>query len=1127
MRLTAFFLLGLCLHLSASSRSQTITLSGKDMAPVKVFTAIREQTGYTVFGNSSLLKLLKPVSLNVQKMPLAEFLKFIFQDESVGYEIEVKNKNIIIYSPGTRPLNTGKDPDMNIVLIWPLTGQVTDSMGMPLPGISVKIKGSRRGTVTDEKGQFRINVRKGDILQLSSVGYETKELIITDENNIRIILKEQVGDLKEVTINAGIITRNKNSFTGAVSTFSGQDLKKIGNLNVLQSLKSLDPSFIITPDNQLGSNPNQLPKIELRGKTSISTQTVRDQFRTDPNQPLFILNGMETTLQQIIDLDMNRVASITILKDAASTALYGSRAANGVVVVELIRPRAGELRINYNNDTRWEIPALGGYNMMSSAELLEYQKQAGLYSTYGFNNRRDDDALYNQRRRAVEEGVNSYWLNMPLRQSLTMGHSLSIGGGNEALLYQVGLNMRKLNGMMKGSDRTTWGGTIDLAYRKSNVNVSNRLYINGVRSNESPYGSFDQYVGMAPYYKKNRADGTLNTDRYLEVFIPSRIAGEDTVRVGNPLYNASLNNKNQTNQLMIQNQLSVLWDFTRSLRLSGGFQINKSTANVDVFVPAANTMFDKTPITRKGTFNNTRAESWGYQSNIMLTYNQVLNQVHSINANLRAEMNETNLTNTAFQAVGFPDAVEPNPAFAYSFTPDSRPGFNTVKTRQISALSSVNYALAGKYFADATFRIDGSTVFGSAKKYSPFWSAGLGWMISKEEFLKDLRWLSSMRLRGNIGTSGNQQLGSFASASVFILENDRNVFGQGLYIDALGNENLEWQKTYSTSVGLDLSLFNNRINATFNAYEKITKPLIVAGSAPASTGVTTYPLNVGQLATRGMEAILRFDVISKPEKRFLWNITLTGSFYKSKYSGFSNILKNLNEDAERNGTVIKDSKVNLGPEDITAALRRYLDGYSPDELWAVPSAGIDPATGMEVFIKQNGERTYVYDPADIRPTGNGRPQLEGVIGTSLTIRNLQIGVNLRYSLNNYLFNTALYQKVENISVTELTSNQDKRALYSRWKNPGDMAKFKGISITNFSPMSSRFIQKESFLSGESINISYELQGRQVKWVRRAGLNMIRVGAFMNDIFRISNVLIERGTDYPFSKAVSFNVNLFF
>lgn len=1126
MRLTALLLLG-SLHLSASTFSQTVTLTGKQMSLTQLIAVLEEQTNFSFFGNADLLKKAPPVSFSVSKMPLPEFLKLVLRDQAIDFEVERESRNVILFAKGDKPVST-----WSLGLLIPISGHVRDSAGQPIVGATVKIKGSRKGSVTNESGHFKLSANAGDVLEISSIGFKTQEILVTTNlpDVLNIILARSTGDLGEVVINAGLFTRRKNSFTGAVATFTGEELKKVGNLNVLQSLRTLDPSFIITPNNQFGGNPNMLPSIELRGKTSIgSTQAVKTQFTGDPNQPLFILNGMETTLQQIVDLDMNRVASITVLKDAASTALYGSKAANGVVVVELKRAQAGELRITYNNDLRWEIPDLSDFNMMNAAELLEYQRLAGLYENF-FEIQRDNDALYNQRLKAVKEGVNSYWLTIPLRQSMTVGNSVSVSGGNESILYDVSLNYRKLSGLMKGSSRDTWGGSIDLSYRKGRINVSNRFYVNGTKSNESPYGSYANYVGIAPYYRKKKADGTLNTDRYLELFPPSsQELGTDTVRVSNPLYNASLNNKNQQNLLTIQDQLQVIWDITHSWRMTGAFQISKSTSNSEIFSPAAHTMFDAAPVARKGLYTNDRKENWGYETYLMFTYNRVLGGRHSINGNIRGSLQEADTTLSSFSATGFPEGVPPNPAFAFGFVPDSKPEYGILKTRQVSSLASVNYSYAGKYMLDASYRLDGSTVFGSAKKYSPFWSLGVGWMLSQEPFLKNIPWIGLLRIRGNRGTSGNQQLGSFASASVYRLDNNRNVFGQGLFIEMLGNERLEWQKTITTSLGLDIGMMNDRLTVTFNAYDKTSRPLIVMGSAPTSTGVATYPLNVGELNTKGLEAQLRLDVIRNIERQIVWSIGGTASMYRSKYSGFGNLLDNLNKEALAKGETVRNAggRGEYTLSDVAAALRRYLDGNSPDELWTVRSAGIDPATGREVFIKKNGEKTFEYDPQDIVASGNGRPAVEGVVNTNILIKGLQMGIYLRYSVNKYILNAPLYQKVENIGEYDMMNNQDKRALEMRWKNPGDIAPFKGISTTNFSPMSSRFIQKESFIAGESINVAYEFTGRQTKWLRSTAIKTIRLSCYMNDIFRLSSIRVERGTDYPFSKAVSFNVNLFF
>lgn len=1111
MRLIVVFLTAACLQVSARSLGQTVTLHESNTALEKVLKQIKKQTGHSFYvANVDLLKNAKPVNVRLKNMPLTQALRTIFQDQHLTFKII----DSVIAIKASEPESAIEDwaasltaPKDSMVLV---KGRVTDEKGAPLAGVGIVVKNGNAGTATAADGTFQLRVKDNAELVISSVGYQPQQLNVwRGSKNIALIPAQS--DLGNLVISTGMFNRNKQTFTGAVASFTGAELKQIGNLNVIQSLKTLDPSFIVVNDNTLGSNPNQLPKIEVRGKTSLTSSSVRDQFSSDPNQPLIILNGMETTLQQIVDLDINRIASITLLKDAASTALYGSRAANGVLVVETIRPKGGELTVAYTADLRLEVPDLSDYNMMDAAENLEFQRLAGLYNSPLGTSTINNTNLYNQRLREVKRGVNSYWLNTPLRNSFTNGHSLRINGGSQEFQYGVALNYRTLNGVMLGSRKNTWGGTVDLSYRKNKLNVTNQVYINGTLSDESPYGSFADYVRLNPYYRKQNEDGSLNRNKYLEeYFVYGNAARGDTIRIGNPLYNASLNAKNNTTSTLIQNNLAFIWDMAPGFRFSGGLQVQKSLSDYVLFTPSGNTRFDRVDVYRKGQYTSRHTNGFNYQGNLMLTYNKVFNSIHSITGNIRGELQEQKLVTEGFEAVGFPEGVNPNPSFAYSFAPDANPYYATAKIRRNNALGSFNYAYDNRYYVDLSYRLDGSTSFGSENKYSSFWSAGVGWTLSREHFFRNARWLTLLRVRANIGTSGNQALGSFASASIFGYENNINFFGQGLYLNQLGNPGLKWQKTRSTSLGADVVLMNNRLSLTLNAYEKYSNPLITDGTVPLSMGISELALNIGSLRTRGMEAIFRFSPLYKPNENMVWTLGFTGSFYKSRYEGFSNMLKNLNEEAQSSNS-----------------LQRYLDGYSPDELWAVRSLGIDPATGQEVFSKKNGEKTLVYSAEDIVPSGNGRPVAEGIISSNLNFKGFLLGVNLRYSLGARVFNTALYNKVENISFNALQYNQDRRALDLRWRNPGDQAQFKSIAVGAYTPMSSRFIQKENFLAGESINAGYEFRSVQHRWLTALGAKSLRVNAYMNDIFRWSTVKAERGIDYPFSNAVSLSINLFF
>ncbi|MGN6417257.1 MAG: SusC/RagA family TonB-linked outer membrane protein, partial [Pseudobacter sp.] len=767
MKLTVLLSLLAIFSAQATLTAQQLTISGKNLSLHHIFSSIKKQTGYVVFNNKRDLEGTKPVTITAINLPLTEALDIIFKDQPLKYVI--RGKTIFVSrKPAAQQPEPTPEISQNAIQLIPIKIRVTDSSGIPLSGATVTIKKNKVSKVTDSEGYVTIDANAGDIVEITYIGHATRSVKLSpNTTTLNITLQRAEQQYKEVVINAGIITRKKESFTGAVSSFTGQELRKVGNGNVLQSLKSLDPSFIINPSLLNGSNPNQLPNIQLRGTTAITTSSaLRGSFDVDPNQPLFILNGMESTLEQIVNLDINRIASITILKDAASTALYGSRAANGVVVVETKRPRPGDLRVNYTLDLRAEIPDLSDYNMMNAAEFLEFQKMAGYYDIGDRQNSQlRQDTLYNRRLRTVLSGVNTYWLNVPLRNALTAGHNININGGSEEFQYDVMLSYRNTAGVMKGSGRESWGASIDLAYRKKNVNFLNRVYVEGSKAKESPYGSFSDYVNMAPFYPKQNANGNLFTGKYLETFTgPYYYLSFTERKTPNPIYNSTLNPKNENNLFRIQNNLSMIWDIRRDWRFTAGLQVVAESGDRIAFVSAADTRFDAVPIEQKGTYDYGRLKNWEYQGNAMITYQRVFREKHSLTGNLRTEVIERNKRDLGFTAVGFPDGVDPNPAFASGYAINSKPAYAEVKARQVNALSSINYSYNNKYYADATFRMDGSTVFGSQKKYESFWAVGLGWTVNREKFLENANWISLLRLRANIGTNGNQQLGTFVSS---------------------------------------------------------------------------------------------------------------------------------------------------------------------------------------------------------------------------------------------------------------------------------------------------------------------------------------------------------------------------
>jgi TonB-linked SusC/RagA family outer membrane protein len=1039
-------------------------------------------------------------------------LRIIPASEQKNIERILTNNGIEITNSYTYNTYPAIDTQRNLILI---RGRViSEQREEPVGNASVYVKGAKYSASTDAAGQFVIRIpEKTKTLLISQVNFETIEVPVKPTGGMLFVSMKPRSEVMVATVvSTGIFARKKESFTGAVTSFSGDQLKLIGNQNLVQSLKTLDPSFIIMENNTAGSNPNVLPSIEMRGQSSLTTNTLKDQFNTDPNMPLFVLDGFVASLQVISDLDINRIASVTLLKDAASTAMYGAKAANGVVVIETKKPKQGKMRLNYSGDFSVQAPDLSSYNMMNSSEEVQFEKLAGRYTispnTASWPTQYYLDALYNSHLKNVQQGVNTYWLNEPVQIGLTAGNSVYAEGGDSTVRIGLGMNYKSLTGAMKGSNRKTYSGSIDFSYRKGKFNVGNKLYINGYNADNSPYGSFQTFVNAPTYFAKRDSNGVAQT--YLEV---SKDYTGNTFYVYNPLYNALLPGINNSKSLGFSDNLQLIYTINPSLQLQGAVSINQNNTTNITFVSPDNTLYKDSSIFGKGKYTNQSINSFNYQANLSLTYGKVFNRVHQLTGNIRAEIEQTNNSAIQFAAIGFPTGSNGNPAFSFSYQNNSRPSTATSLYRRNNAIASINYVYNRRYFLDATYRIDGSTAFGSNKKYTGFYSAGIGWNLHNETLFKNVRWINSLRLKLNTGTSSNQSFGSLTSVATYTYDSYINLFGQGLDLATMGNPNLRWQVTTQTNLGTDMILFKNRLSFTANAYTKITDPMVVVVPLPSSTGISNYPMNAGRINTKGMDFTGRYSIISKPVSRVFWSLGLTVGMYKSEYQNFNGMLNALNKLNQLNNV-----------------MARYTDGYSPDDLWAVQSKGIDPATGREIFLKKNGQLTFNYDATDAVKVGNSQPVVQGVISTQLSYKGFMFSASIRYSYGEDIFNTALYNKVENITYTSIGNNQDRRALYDRWQKPGDISQFKGIYLVSASgagvtKMSSRFVQRENFISGESVSMGYDFMGK--KWIKTLGMESFRVMAYANDLFRVSTIKRERGTDYPFTNTFSLSVSAAF
>ena len=976
--------------------------------------------------------------------------------------------------------------------------------GETMIGVSIRVHGTDVATVTDVDGAYSLTLPEGKYrVTFSYVGFENvdRELTASTAGSFaRIVMQSASTKMSEVVV-TGIYQRKKESFTGSAATFEGVELKKIGVQNVLQSLKTLDPSFKIADNIQFGSDPNRMPDIEIRGKSSI--MGLKEEYGTDPNQPLFILDGFETDLQTVSDLNMNRVASVTILKDAASTAIYGSKAANGVVVIETVKPEKGRLRLSYKGDFSVTMADLTDYNLMNASEKLRFEELAGVYTDLT-NNPLEQlrlDNLHNERMKEVARGVDTYWLSEPLRTGFTQKHNVYAEGGEEKIRYGLGVSYGNTQGVMKGSSRQTLSGNLDLIYRTGKFQFSNKLTIDYLKT-EDPTVSFLEYALANPYYRKYNADGGI--DKYL--YVPE---DENESPVPNPLYNASLNNYDRGNEFGFTNNFIAEWFATTDLRARAKFGLTKTNATAEERLSPLHSDFDSMSDTEKGSYDHSVTDTWKYEGDLSVTYGRLFGEEHMVNLVAGFNFSNTSTTMNGYSATGFTEDQFAAPSFANGYPEGGKPSYTESTTRAASFYLNGGYAYDNRYLLDVNYRRDGASMFGASHRWRDTWSVGLGWNIHKERFMKGTDFFQLLKLRASEGNPGNQNFSAYQAFTTYQFNGwMTNVFGAGVLIAAMGNPELQWQNTLNYTVGMDVAMWDNRLGLTLDVFRKVTDPLLAVMTTPGSVGVKSVAMNAGQQKTDGLETTLRVMPVHNPQKGISWTVSLNARTYKSRYAHIGNSLSSLNKEGQASVT----------------STTRYYDGGSPTAIWAVRSAGIDPATGQELFIKKDGTYSFTYDVADEVVVGDTQPKLEGVLGTTFYYKGFSLGAYFRYQLGGQIFNTDLYNKVENIDLADINYNQDRRALYDRWSVPGQEAQFKGISLTQRTDKSSRFVMDENTFAGESFNVGYEFTQ---PWIKKAGLSSLTLQAYMNDIFRVSSVKAERGIDYPFARSVSFSVSAVF
>ncbi|MCQ2145595.1 MAG: SusC/RagA family TonB-linked outer membrane protein [Bacteroidales bacterium] len=993
-----------------------------------------------------------------------------------------------------------------------VSGIVIDDDDLPVPGVAVYEPGKlTSGTVTDADGKYTIKVNaKTKELVFESLGFKTRYVVLAECAVVRL---ETDAEMIQETVVTGIYTRKADSFTGAVQSLSADELKKVGTKNVLESLKNLDPSLMILENLESGSNPNAMSSMQIRGASSLGMETtsLKSNFVSDANMPLFILDGFETTAEKIQDMDMNRVESITILKDASAKAIYGSKGGNGVIVIETKSLDSGRTAITYTGNVSLEMPDLSSYNLCNALEKLEVERREGYYISKSASTQENLKSLeiYNERLRRALEGESTYWLSKPLRIGVGNKHSLSVELGNKELKSFTTFAYNDVEGAMKGSSRKVISGDMNLAYRHKGWTFRNIMSIAHMRSSESPYGKFSTYAEMNPYFNPYDEDGNL-----VRVF---QLKANKTYVTANPLYDASLNVVNTNQYLDFTDNFYVEYMPIQPLKIVARAGIDTKTTRSDEFYPSKHSKFysasdeneTEDEILRKGSYEQSNGTYTSFSGDLSAQFNHSFADVHDVFATAQYTISQVKYGEVTHYASGFPNDKMSDIIFARDYTLDKTPTGSNGLNRNLGLLLTVGYSFADRYMLDATVKGSASSVFGTNNKWGTFWSAGLAWNLHKERWLEYVDWMKQFKLRFSLGSSGNQNFMSNNSIASYIYYSDRFYNSQtGVHLSGMANPNLGWEQKMDYNLGLDFRTDHVYVVADF--YLADTKNLVFNRTLLSSTGFGSVSDNLGLIRNKGVELSVNYTAFQKKNSylTFLAKIALNDN----RILRLSDAMKAFND---QQITQAEENKSDM-------PVIQYYDDMPLHSIWVVPSLGIDPISGKEVFVSKDGSLVNTWKATNLVNYGSSDPLFNGNFGFNSEIKGIGASVIFTFYGGGKKYNSTLVSMVEN---TNLEKNVDRRIFSDRWFEPGQIAQYRnGAGGDGSTKPTSRFVQKNDVLNLSSVSLYYEFP---YAMIRKAKLSRLRLSVYGNDLFTWSSIHIERGTSYPYARTLSFAVTATF
>lgn len=931
-----------------------------------------------------------------------------------------------------------------------IKGTIVDSKtGEPVIGASVKVKGAKLAAVTDLNGEFELNTHANATLQISYVGF--KETEVKASNGMKISLEEDTESLEEVVV-VGYGTQKKESLTGAMANIKGEKLKDITSATVENMLNGKVSGVYVAPGS---GRPGSTGAIIIRGQTSINGATA----------PLWVVDGVIVG-NSAGDLNPDDIETMTVLKDAASTAIYGSEGANGVVVVTTKQAKHEKMSISLSAKAGLSTLNRGNLEMMDGAEFYDYYKSFQNVESVNFPRWNED--LRNS---------NFDWFKLAKKTGSTQDYNLTLNGGSENIQSMFTLGYFKEEGAVKGYDMNRYSTRIKVVYKPYEW-LTIKPNISGSRTNDK-----DKQYSVGAMYSMMPWDSPYDENGNL---VPNYYAGWVNSKATNYLNDLAAGNYSTSTTYDLAGGLDFDIKIAPWLTFS-------SVNNYSYYNSQTHGYYD--PKSSSGEGVNGRTTEYNYVSTRRYT-NQLLRfkkswGKHNVNALLAYEFNDYEMKYTDVYATGFISGFED---FMTAAKPEMANGYRTAWAKQ-SYFTQWRYDYDSRYYGELSLRRDGRSNFGSNNRYGNFFSVSGAWNINNESWFK-ADWVDQLKLRAAFGSVGNVPTSLYPSYSLYSVGATYNE-NPGALISQIGNKDLTWEKTYTTGVGVDASFWQNRLHATLDYYIKNTSNILYQVPVTGLVGVTSIWKNIGKMRNTGIELTVGGDIIRT--KDLTWNVT-------ANISHNSNELRDLYKQRDANGNyVVKPVLISDGTS-IAGTAQRILEiGEPVDTYYMKEWAGVNPEDGKPQWYMDdaNGNKvvTDSYSKASYYKCGKASPDVYGSFSTSLFYKNFDLQANFGYSLGGQIYS---YYRQEFDSDGAYAGDRNQMKLqkgWSRWEKPGDIATHPRAMYNNQDKgnlASSRYLESSDYLKLRSLTLGYNFD------LKKYGIQTLRLSVSGENLFTITD-----------------------